>query len=305
MGQVRNPLMVEKGLRATFMKAFMKAQSPKSVMDMIMETGSTGSSEKYAWFGQSPEMQVWADKRQVKGLRDSSFIIKNIPYEATLGVDRDDLEDDQLGGIKIRINDLAKKAKGFVKKLFYTKLLAGETDLCYDGQPFFSASHEEGESGTQSNLLTHTYAGTLPTIAELEASFDASVTALMEFKDDNGELINDDDDLKLKVVCSTALRGLFRKLLRAEMISSTTNTMVGAADLTVSARLSGAPYYVAVTGENVKPFVLQTRRGITFASQKDGNSDDAFDQKIFKYGVDARYGFDYGLWQLMVKMSKA
>lgn len=303
MGIIKSTIVTERALRTLFMVAFKAGEDPKDVMDMIMETKSTGPSEKYGWLGQVAEMIVFKDKRVIKGLNDFDYTIPNIPYESTLGVDQDELDDDQYGQIKIRINDLAKKARSFPRKLYFDALIAGTVKLSYDGQAFFSASHEEGASGVQSNLLTHTYSSTLPSLAELTAAFDECVDALLSFKDDQGGLLNDGADLKLKVVCSVALRSLFRKLFNAQIISNDTNVNVNDAALVVSARLSGAPFYVSVIGEPIRPFIWQKRKDITFGSQVEG-SERGFMNKEFAYGIDARYGFSYGLWQRMVRMAK-
>ena len=35
----------------------------------------------------------------------------------------------------------------------------------------------------------------------------------------------------------------------------------------------------------------------------EGNSDEGFTSKKWKYGVDYRVGFGYGLWQKMIKVN--
>ena len=47
MGIVSNILLLEKGLRADFMKSFNNGENPQEVMPMIMTTTSTSESEKY------------------------------------------------------------------------------------------------------------------------------------------------------------------------------------------------------------------------------------------------------------------
>ncbi len=301
MGIISNKLLLEKGLRADFMKAFEKAEDPSDVMDLIMKTGSSSDQEKYGWLGQTPVMSEWTDERVLRGIKDYDYSIVNKDFEATLQVDKNTMDDDQLGAVKVRINDLAKRAKSYPRKLFFDALIAGTTDLCYDGQAYFSASHPE--SGTnQSNLLSTSYTGTLPTLSELGIAMDAAEAALMAFKDDQAELIND-GEIQLKVVCSPAIKGLFRKLLNAQEISSTTNTWKGRAELLVSGRLSGAPFYVFNKTGGLKPLVWQERQGIKFEAQDKGER--AFMRKQLLYGIDARWGFSYGLWSKAVKMSKA
>ena len=47
MGIVSNELLLERGLRATFMKAYETAESPADIMGMVMTTPSTAADEKY------------------------------------------------------------------------------------------------------------------------------------------------------------------------------------------------------------------------------------------------------------------
>jgi len=295
MGHIINPLELEKGLRADFMKSFNNAENPADVMDMIMKTTSSSNKEKYGWLGQVAQLIEWKDERVVKGLNEFDYEIPNISYESTLGVDRDDMEDDQLGGVKLRINDLAKRAKTHPRKLFYDALIAGATNLCYDGQAFFSTSHSEGDSGTQSNLLT----GTGSTVAQLKVDLNAAISAMRSYKDDQGEPFNE-GEMKLKIVAPVALEGNLRELLNAQIISNTTNTLKGIASLELSSRLTDAnDWYLINTAGAVKPFIMQERRKLTFEALEKGEK--AFMSKKFHYGVDYRVGFGYGLWQKAVK----
>ena len=214
-----------------------------------------------------------------------------------LQVDSDTLDDDQLGAIRIRIQDLASKARIHVRKLFFEALVDGETELCYDGQPFFDASHEEGESGTQSNI----YTGTGVTVALFSADFEGARARMKSFKDDKGEPYNE-GELDLYVVASQDLEGVIDKVLSADLINNDTNTLKGAAKKIISSRLSGNDWYLGDGSGVLKPLIKQERKMPEFAALE-GNSDRGFMSKRYLYGIDTRTGFGYGLWQKMVKVN--
>ncbi len=307
MGQIVKSIVLEKALRADFMKKWTNTANPADVMDMIMETTSNSNKEKYGWLGETASMVEFKDSRQVRGLNDYDYEIPNKKYESTLGVDEDEIEDDQINGIQTRISDLASKAKSHPRVLFFEAILAGEVELCFDGVAFFSTAHKyNADSDAQSNLITGTKAGgagVAPTVQEFIADFEKTVAAMQSFLDDQGEPMNE-GDLKLKVMGSPLMNGLFAKAFNADQIDSATNTVKGAAAHMTTPRLSGFNWYLAETSGNVKPIIKQLRRDVRFRALE-GQSEDGFMTGQFKYGVDYRVGFGYGLWQKMIKVKYA
>lgn len=297
MGLIKNTVLIEKGLRAEFLKAYNNGEDPKEIMPFLMKAQSKSNSEKYGWLGQVPNLSEWKDERQLRGLLDYDYTIENKSYEATLQVDRDELEDDQLGAIKVRINDLARKARtSHPMNRFYTMLVAGTTDLCYDGQAFFSNSHSEGASGTQDNLL----GGNGTSVANLKTDFLAARASMRGFVDDQGEPFNE-GSLDLYVIAPPELEGVVDELLIANELSSATNTLKGAAKKVISSRLTDASdWYLINAAGAIKPFIWQMRRQPTFESLEKGEA--AFMRKQIPYGIDTRDGFGYGLWQKAVKV---
>ena len=208
------------------------------------------------------------------------------------------MDDDQLGAIKIRISDLAARARTHPRKLFFDQLLLGVTDVGYDGVPFFSASHLE--SGTaQDNLFSGT-AGASYTTAQFSADFIAARAVMRAFKDNQGEPRNE-GELALKVVAPVGLEGVIDQVLSADILDNTTNTLKGAAKKLVSSRLpDDKDWYLVETSGLIKPFVWQKRQAITFESQEKGER--AFMRKELLFGVDYRTGFDFGVWYKAVKI---
>lgn len=288
---------LKKGLNALFVKSFNNAEDPADVMAFITTTSSTSDGEDYGWLGQAPSMSEWIDERKLKTLNEFEYTIKNKSYEGTISIKRENIEDDKLGAAMMRVEDLGRKARIHPRKLFIDLLAAGEVDLCYDGQPFFSLSHEEGKSGVQSNLLT----GTGTSLSQLEADIDAAEEAMLGFKDDTGEPWNE-GDVKIGIVCHTSLKNKFFRLNTLDLINNTTNSMKGRISrITYSSRFSDKnDWYMGDVSEGVKAVIMQKRKDPQFVGMED-DSQDGFMRAVFHYGVDYRVGFGYGLWQKMVK----
>lgn len=298
MGIVSNILLLEKGLRADFLKSFNNGENPQEIMPMIMETKSSAASEKYGWLGESPQMEEWLDERQLRGLKDFDYTIANRDYEATLKVSKNVMDDDQLGAVKVRIADLASVARNHPRKLFFNQLIVGEVELGYDGLPFFSLVHDESSSN-QINLSTETIAGSTQTTAEFASEFQVARGGLRILTDDNGEPRNE-GELALTIVCSPDLENVVDQMIKADLVNNTTNVLKGAAKKVISSRLSGNDWYLLNTAGQLKPMVMQLRKAITFESMDKGER--AFMRKELLFGVDYRVGFGFGVWYKAYKI---
>jgi phage major head subunit gpT-like protein len=300
MGVIKSTIVLEKALRTEFVKSFANGETPADVAPMIMETKSTSNKEKYGWLGQAPQMIEWKDSRTLKGLLDYDYEIKNVSYESTLQVDRDEVDDDQIGNIKIRIQDMARVARNHPRKLFFELVNAGEIGLCYDGSPFFSTTHKyTADAVAQSNLYSGTKAGALPTVAEFIADFEKVRAGIEKLKFDNGEPANE-GELDLFIWASPDMKSVMDKAFKADQLDSATNVIKGAAKYGTTSRISGADWYVFVTNTNVKPIVKQMRQPAKFEAMEKGEQ--AFMNKLLKYGIDYRIGFGYGLWEKAAKL---
>jgi len=58
---------------------------------------STTRENEYGWLGQMPRFREWIGDRLVNSIASSGYTIRNKPFEQTVGVDRDDIEDDNIG----------------------------------------------------------------------------------------------------------------------------------------------------------------------------------------------------------------
>ena len=108
---------------------------------LATEIISNTRSNTYGWLADFPALREWIGDRVIKDMAESSYAIVNKKYEATLGVDRADIEDDNLGIYRTRAQAQAQAVISFFETSIAALLKNGFTGLCYDGQKFFDESH--------------------------------------------------------------------------------------------------------------------------------------------------------------------
>lgn len=113
---------------------------------------STAKTEDYVWLGQFPRLREWIGDRHVKNLSVSGYQLTNKKFESSVGVPRDDIEDDTYGVLTPLFSEMGYAAATHPDELVFALLAAGHTTECYDGQYFFDTDHPVGE-GTVSNNL--------------------------------------------------------------------------------------------------------------------------------------------------------
>lgn len=139
---------IYKSFSTIFNQAFAAAPSH---MDLVaMTVPSTGKSVDYKWLGDFPMMREWLGDRVIKDLSAFHYEVTNKSYESTIEVDRDDIEDDQIGVYTPMIQGLGSGAKVHPDILVFALLAAGFSTLCFDGQYFFDTDHPVG-TGSASN----------------------------------------------------------------------------------------------------------------------------------------------------------
>jgi phage major head subunit gpT-like protein len=130
---------VAQSFSTIFNEAFTGAPSQWELVAMLVN--STSAEEHYPWLGDVPTMREWIGDRVIKDLAAFDYTIKNRDWEATLEVDRNDIDDDKVGLYRPKIQTQGDAAKRHRDLLVFALLKAGFTELCYDGQYFFDDDH--------------------------------------------------------------------------------------------------------------------------------------------------------------------
>lgn len=297
------PNLMNPAIKATFFEAYDAAlQASGDWQQICTVVPSTTDTESYGWLGALASMAEWKDERKPQSLSEFSYSLKNVPYEATIGVDKDALADDQFGQIKLRIQGLAQEAARYKESLVMNALESAITALAYDGVAVCANNRTAiGDSGAIDNLDT----GTALTAANLEAA----IIKMMAYKDDRGKLMG--------IVPDTLVVSPTKAMEAAMILGSTYQAEVantnqyrqfasnpfmlipqGKLKLIVTPYISttAARWFLLDTKRMPKPVILQMRKDIAFEALE-GNTEAAFMRKKLYYGVDMRCAIGYGLPQ--------
>jgi len=239
-------------------------------------------------------MRKWVGDKVVKALEAFKYTVVNDDFEATVEVDRNDIEDDNLGIYAPMAENAGFSARQLPDEIDADLKNNAFTKECYDGQYFYDTDHEVAGASVSNH---GTAALSSATRALADASYGAARQAIMGFTDDEGRPLGLIPDL-LEV--PPALEATAKLLVgNPKLADDTPNPYNGTAKLLVNPRLtSDTAWFLHVTSRPIKPFVYQERKAPVFVQQTDMNSDDVFMRRKFKFGAEARAAGGYGLWQL-------
>lgn len=124
---------------AAFKKGFGNAKPLWKKVAMKVNSGSR--SNTYGWLGNWPGFREWVGPRVVKDMKAHQYSIDNKHWESTVGVNRDDIEDDEIGIYTPMFDEAGRMAMMHPDKLVFQLLKNGFSTECYDGQYFFDTDH--------------------------------------------------------------------------------------------------------------------------------------------------------------------
>jgi len=260
-----------------------------------------GDTLQFDWLGAAPQMREWTDEKRPAGLNKFDWDVKVRDYEASIEIRLNALKDAKGDIYSPRIQEMAENAARLPFNLINDLIVAGTTELCYDGQYFFDNDHSEGDSGTQNNLLD----GTGTSLAQITSNFYTAKAALMGFKDDKGEPLFPSDFRPLVVIPNSGTMVERWNTLRAANLvgGGNSNLLQNQFDLLVNPKWTDANDWCMFRLDRpMKPFIRVNRQDPVYRDNFDSKSDDVFKRKIGLASVEARCAMTYGLWQCAVKV---
>jgi len=271
---------------------------------------SDQESETYPWLGMSPAMRQRIGGRHAKGLSDQSITIYNEDYEATLAILVKHLRRDKTGQIRVRIQELVRRANSHWMKLLSELMLVANATVCYDGHYFFDTDHSEGDSGTQDNDISIDISEmdvsikgstTDPSVEQIAGVIVQSIQAILGFKDDQGEPMNEQAS-KFIVKVAPSLLGKAASAVINQFYASGTANIVKPTGFEVkvipNVRLAAQTTSIQTyrTDAKTKPFIRQEEVGIEMAVVAEG-SELEFNDAVHHYGISASRAVGLGYWQ--------
>ncbi len=290
---------LEKGLRKTFLNFFAE-EAPAIVGQLAEHVSSDSDKEEHEWLGPTGVMEPFEDEVKFISPTSSGFAVPNVIYTKGFVVDRDHLRrsDAQTGSLRMRINQLALRARSFYVKLLMEAIEANPD--CYDKTSMFGNSHtaRKNEGGVQDNNLALTGS----TTANIQTDLALALQAMLGFVDEEGEPFHGDGmAMNLMIVCSVNLEQRMREALEASIISNTTNVNAGIAQLYTSPRITASTWYLFRIDPMVKPWIQQEELPVSFEAVESGETWTT--KRQAQYVVAMSGAIAPGYWQSGIKIS--
>lgn len=256
-------------------------------------TPSSHRSEVYPFGARVGKMRKWVGNRVAKQLSNFEYVLVNETYEETIEVPVDAWEDATLGQYLQPMDELGYGASKWPDELVKFRMQNGKSgaaSLGFDGQPFFSTTHDLNPDGNQSNLFT-----ALPLNA---TNLETVAVAMRQFKDEVGNLMGAG---RLTLIVPPNLELTAKSIVNTALVNGgDTNVMQNYVDVLVLDELEDEPttWYLADLTKSLKPFIFQRRMAPSMTSKISDDDDNVFDLDVFRWGTKARGVAGYGPWWL-------
>lgn len=263
---------------------------------------STTKIQSYDWLYAMPGVVEWLGERRVRAPKfGSTYSLTNRKWENTIGIDQDVIDDDQLGLVTPRIQELGIKAINGIDRLVFQTLAASGTTVGPDGNNFVNDTHAEtGSANDNKDTVAFATTGAAATIRLFKQR-------MLRFTDMDGEPLGISGDLfvgppELEYDFRTVLYSQYFPTVVPGSATATTgwNIWNGTGDFLVSPWLTDiTDFFWAATKMPIKPIILQMRQS-PISQELARPSDAAFFQDMNYFGTKARYVCGYSIWQLLI-----
>lgn len=262
-----------------------------SAAPFVMQVDSNLLIEEYAFYGQHRGPQTFEGEVRYSKLKEYSYTLKNQQYYDAMGIDW------QL--LKYAQNDrIAQKSRNFgyewsrgIDKMAIQTLATGNSIICYDGTPFAGTSHQDLDSGVQSNLFTGGSGFS-------DVTFRVHAAALANFRDDRGEVVGN------KATAVIVQRGTANAIEAKKLANSTIlgtnfayNPFAGFEVIEVDYLGTSTQFIVADLSKELKPVLRQIGSEMIFTAAE-LDSEWFMNHKQFRYAVHQDWAHGVTDWRL-------
>lgn len=293
-----SPDLLLEGMNALFFSQVVQA-ADLSLINLLCHTIPTDKRQvDMPKLGDVPQLTEWVGNRKISRLSRARQSVVVRDFQSSITFDRNDLDDDQMSGLQLKINMLAERAANHPISLLIQTINSGTANTTYDGAAMFSTHPARGLSGTFDNLQ----ASSGNTSANHKTDFTTGKTLFARCKDEAGEPFLENIG-QLLVIAAPEQEMSWMEVLFANLISTGgSNVFTGLADLYISARITSGEFYMVNIGSVLKPLVFVTRQGLETAAEGLDRTKLKMNKQV-TYGVDVRYAMTYAFFQTMIKFS--
>lgn len=311
-------------LRRNFNRAFQEGikGAPSEYRKVATRVPSASAQNIYGWLMKFPQLQEWGKgaQRAARSIAEKAYALANKKYESTVDLNREDIEDDNLGMYRPVMQMAGQEAMDHVDRISFGVLDDGYRTTCYDGKPFFAVDHPRyaevdgtGTNDTEANLI----------MGDLEITAPANKASAGDITLDGGGADKATGGT-FRIQCTTAgasrTAAKFRIAYDDEDYGSEDITLAGGkyvipngggATLAFSnaaytkgevwtVKPENAPWYLLHARSVIKPVLYQDRSPAELTAVTSLDNDTVFNTDVFRYGIRARRAAGVALWQMAV-----
>jgi phage major head subunit gpT-like protein len=252
-------------------------------------------TENYSFISDIPIMREFIEERKVRGIKDYGFTIRDRKWEATIGIERDAIEDDATGQIRLRVQTLADSGMAHYDRLLFDVINANGT--AYDGTAFYHANHNNlAVAALSASAIEDGIAAMMDQTTPIEGEpMDVMPNVLLvppQIYFDAKRFLN-----SAYWPDSSGAGAFSKNVLAEEQI-----------EVVWSSRLAtNTEWHLLDCRKRVKPFIISQRIEPKFSTPNPGDfaegmeSHSSFHQDILEYGIRSRDNAGVGLYQYAYK----
>lgn len=127
------------GFNASFQRGITMTETQWS--RVATRVPSMTAKNEYGWLGQIPNVREWLGDRVAQAVAAHDYTVKNRDWEVTIEVDRNDIQDDNIGVYAPLFEQMGMATAAHPDQLVFEALANGFAATGYDGQFFFDTDH--------------------------------------------------------------------------------------------------------------------------------------------------------------------
>lgn len=296
------------GFSTLYQQGYGSVQPWTSKLATILTMGGA-STITTGWMDKIPKLREWIGPRVVQNAKLRGRVLTALPYELTMGVDRNQVEDDSYGLLSPIAQSLGEQAARKSDELLAALILANPT--CFDGKAMFADDHPvDIDAGTGGPLGTYDNNLALPLTA---TNFGVARATMRAFKGADGQTMGvrpsllvvppSLEDAANRIMTSDYLASFVMGSTTAGNVAAEPNIYKGACDVLVIDELESDPtaWYLLDNRKAIKPFVWWQRQAPQFVYLNRPDDANVFLNRQYLFGVDARGVADVALPFLALK----
>jgi phage major head subunit gpT-like protein len=294
------------GVKAALGRALEATPQSDALANLAFKVQSqlpAGDGEKLDFLGMVPALREWVGARAAGKPIEYKATVTLKKFESTIQLPLDWINNDKTGLVQTQIGSLITRYNPqWYGKRVAVLINAAETGTAFDGVAFFASTHAWGDSGTVDNLLEYN-AGTAdtPTANEAASAIVEAVSAMMGYKDDRGEPINESMSALTIVAPTGAIGAAVMQAVKEKNLDTgtgvRTNPVLGLGltiNVVVSARITVQRMFCINASPGAVPFVFIENTGEFKRSMKGPGSDFEHDNDAWEIGLKAVGEAGYG-----------